>query len=174
MPAGPSELGFVYFAAAKLVGYTSFCKWVIAPQLAWTEGGASNASSASSSEIGLMLNWIDSDPSEEKHPTLPSAWKAGAIRTLIGIAVGAVVGLAFWKIPFFAKHDIFDNGLFFGLLVPVRVAEWWSLLALVYREFPISGRWRMAIIGEGIVGSFVLDALGVIFAFVMPGGMWVC
>ena len=174
MPAGPSELGFVYFAAAKLVGYTAFCKWVIAPQLASDEGGASNALSASGTDTGLMLNWIDADSSEGKPPALPSAWKAGAVRTLIGVVVGAAVGIAFWKIPFFAKHDIVDNGVFFGLLVPVRVAEWWLLLVWVYREFPISRGWRMAIIGEGIIGSFVIDALGVIFAFVMPGGMWVC
>lgn len=64
-----------------------------------------------------MQNWIDADPSEEKPPALPPPWKAGAIRTLIGVVVGAVVGLAFWKIPFFAKHDIFDNGMFFRLLV---------------------------------------------------------
>jgi hypothetical protein len=174
MPAGPSELGFVYFAAAKLVGYTAFCKWVIAPQLASTEGGASNALSASGSDTGLILNSIDADASEGRDPILPSAWKAGAIRTLIGVVVGAVVGLAFWRIPYFANHDLFDNGMFFVIPVPVRVAEWWLLLAWVYWAFPISGSWRMAIIGEGIVGSFALDALGVIFAFVMPGGRWVC
>jgi hypothetical protein len=149
MPAGPSELGFVYFAAAKLAGYTAFCKWVVTPQLSYAYAGDSSRES-------------------------PSAWKAGSARTLIGVGIGVVLGLAFWRIPYFANHDFYDNGVFFLVLLPVRIGEWWLLLRWIYRDFPVSPRRRAAIIAEGIVASFVLDLVGVFTAFVAPGGMWVC
>jgi hypothetical protein len=147
MPAGPSELGFVYFAAAKLVGYTAFCKWVITPQLTYAG---------------------------DSQPSLPSVWKAGAARTLIGVGIGVIIGLAFWRIPYFATHDFYDNGIFFLVLLPVRIGEWWLLLRWIYRDFPVAGRRRAAIIAEGILASFILDLIGVLTALVMPGGMWVC
>jgi hypothetical protein len=168
MPAGPGELGFVYFAVAKFAGYTAFCKWAIAPQL-FDAGSESAATPAIRTLFGPTA-----DLSGKVHSTLPAAWKAGAVRTLIGLAIGAVVGLAFWKIPYFEQHDLFDNGIFFLLLVPVRVGEWWLLLRWVYGEFPLTGKLRSAIIAEGILASFVLDALGVFTAFYLPGGMWVC
>jgi hypothetical protein len=33
MSAGPAAGGFAYFAIAKFIGYTAFCRWVIEPRL---------------------------------------------------------------------------------------------------------------------------------------------
>ena len=147
MPAGPSELGFVYFVAAKYLGYTGFCRAVVQPQCIDEESNAAR---------------------------IPSAWKAGAVRTGIGIAIGVVVGLGFWKIPYFARHEFFDNGMFFLLLVPVRIFEWWLLLRWIYGECRLTRQQYIFLIFVGIVASFVLDGLGVLTAFVLPGGAWVC
>jgi len=147
MPAGPAELGFVYFAAAKLVGYTAFCRWAIEPQL---------------SNAGVDL------------PPIPSVWKAGAVRTFIGVGIGVTLGLGFWNVPWFAHHDLVGEPLFFLILVPVRVFEWWLLLRWIYRKHPLRRGQRIGLVVSGIVVSFVIDALGLVAAWVLPGGMWVC
>ena len=145
MPAGPSELGFLYFAAAKFAGYTAYSRWAIQPQ-------AENTGSTTKG---------------------PSAWKAGAARTLIGICAGVTVGLLFWKLPGIS-NGITATILFFAVLALVRIFEWWLLLKWLYRSFPLQHNQRNVLIGGGIVTSFVLDAVGIGAAFVLPGGMWVC
>lgn len=147
MPAGPEPLGFAYFAATKLVGYTAFCRWAIEPQLYKMEGAL---------------------------PPIPSAWKAGAVRTGIGVAIGVTVGLAFWSVPWFATHDFVATPLFFSLLIPIRIFEWWLLLRWIYGHFQLSRLQRNSLIAGGIATSFALDAVGVFTAIVVPGGMWVC
>jgi len=147
MPAGPAELGFVYFAAAKLVGYTAFCRWAIGPQLSNTGVDA---------------------------PPIPSVWKAGAARTILGVAIGVTLGLGFWNVPWFAQHDVIAEPLFFAVLVPLRVFEWWLLLRWIYGKFQFRREQRIGLIAGGIAASFVLDALGLVAAWVLPGGMWVC
>jgi hypothetical protein len=147
MPAGPSAFGFVYFAAAKFAGYTAFCRYV----------------------IGLECR-----DRETPTPPIPSAWKAGAVRTGIGLVVGTVVGLSFWRIPYFAQHDPWDTPIFFAILIPIRIAEWWLLLHWIYRVFDFSPIQKAKLILLGIVTSFALDGLGILVAFVLPGGMWVC
>jgi hypothetical protein len=151
MAAGPDFLGFVYFAAAKFAGYTLYCRWGIGPQVEYEATRA------------------DIDP-----PPLPNVWKSGGLRTLIGLAMGAVVGLGFWSIPYFAKHDAIAEPIFFGGLVPVRIFEWWLLLALLYKAFPIRTSKRATLIAVGILVSFALDAIGILAAFILPGGVWVC
>jgi hypothetical protein len=143
MPAGPGPTGFVYFIAAKYVGYTAYCRWAIQPRVQQSEN------------------------------PVRSAWIAGALRTLIGVAIGAVVGLSFWKIPYFASHDNGSEAAFWGLLVPVRIGEWWLLLQLMYKGL-LNRRQRLGLIGGGIFTSFALDFIGVVCAFALPGGMWVC
>lgn len=144
-------MGFVYFAAAKYAGYTAFCKWFIGSQL----------------EDTPLLGTQGAAP-------LPSVWKAGAARTLIGLAFGAVVGLGFWSIPYFSTHDALAEPLFFVGLIPVRIFEWWLLLAWIYNAFPVSPKRRALIILVGILVSFALDVLGIASAFALPGGVWVC
>jgi hypothetical protein len=164
MPGGPAAIGFVYFAAAKLVGYTAFCRWAIQPQ----------AEFALNLQASGMTASTPLTSSEDYARRVPAAWKAGAVRTLIGVAIGAAVGLGFWKIPYFAEHDFIDQFWFFALLVPVRIGEWWLLLKWIYRESRFSERQKIALIATGIVASFVLDALGVVTAMILPGGFWVC
>lgn len=64
--------------------------------------------------------------------------------------------------------------LFFTLLVPVRVGEWGLLLWWVYRLKLFSNLSCIKLITFGLLVSFALDALGIITALVLPGGMWVC
>jgi len=146
MPAGPAALGFAYFAAAKLAGYTLFCRFAVEPKVL---------------SVG------------EDRPA-PPAWVAGAVRTLIGVGIGAIVGVGFWKIPWFEKHSSWGLVLFFVFLVPVRVFEWWLLLRWFYPRHSIDRGQYAGLIAGGIVTSFALDALGVVAAWVLPGGMWVC
>jgi hypothetical protein len=151
MPAGAAPLGLLYFVAAKFAGYTAFCRWAIQPQVDFAISSGNAPSTAA----------------------VPNAWKAGGVRTLIGVGIGAVVGLAFWSIPFFAHHDNLDEAMFFGLLIPVRVFEWWLLLHWIYKT-PLSSKTRTVLIIVGILVSFALDVIGVVTVFVVPGGVWVC
>jgi hypothetical protein len=147
MPAGPSEFGFVYFVAAKYAGYTAFSRWILAPRLG---------------------------PADSTYTKIPSPFFGGLVRTLIGVGVGALVGLGFWKIPAFESHSGLATTLFFVLLIPLRIGEWWVLLKTVYREFRCPAEDQTRIIVMGIFTSFCLDALGILAAFILPGGMWVC
>jgi hypothetical protein len=144
MPAGGTELGYVYFAATKLLGYSGYCRWVINPKITTVAGKA------------------------------PSFWKAGAWRTVIGVCVGIIVGFSFWKIPWFTSRDNLSETLFFVFLLPVRIGEWLLLLRTTYVSYPLPGGTQGTIIAGGIVASFVLDAIGILAAFALPGGMWVC
>jgi hypothetical protein len=147
MPFGGTEVGFMYFTAAKLAGYTAYCHWAIEPQIAKLEVPTAK---------------------------IPAAWKAGAVRTLIGLGIGAVVGLSFWKIPYFSHSDGMATYIFFAFLIPVRVLEWRLLFRWVYGRFPLHGSSRSKLVGGGVVTSFALDALGILAAFVLPGGIWIC
>ena len=140
-------MGFVYFAAAKFGGYSAFCRYIIGPNCA---------------EIAA------------KETRIPSAWMAGGVRTGIGLLLGTIVGLGFWKIPYFSHRDAFDTPAFFLVLIPVRIAEWAILLRWIYRDFPFGRGQSATIISIGIVTSFALDGLGVLAAWVLPGGLWVC
>ena len=147
MPAGPTELGFVYFAAAKVIGYTAFCHFVVRNHL----------------------------KALAPESAMPSSWSGGIIRASIGVAVGAVVGLSFWKIPALSSHDSqVAELLFFCLLIPVRIGEWYFLLRTVYRRFPLPRSTSAGIIAKGIFASFALDFFGIITALVIPGGAWIC
>jgi hypothetical protein len=147
MPAGGEPLGFVYFVGVKYAGYTAYCAWAI--QRAVRKVAVPGAT-----------------------PVAP--WLAGGARTLIGVVVGAAVSLGYWAIPFFSTHDGWMRWLFFGLLIPVRVGEWWLLLRWIYGGFSLQDSTRWKLIAGGIGTSFGLDGLGIVAAFVLPGGLWVC
>jgi len=162
MPAGGQVMGFTYFAAAKYLGYTAFCRLVIQPRcarsfVAYHAGHQVDQQADGQSEI----------------PPIPSPWKAGLVRTLIGVTIGAVVGLGFWKIPYFAHADDSASIYFFTLLVPIRIVEWQLLLRWAYRDFHFDVR-ELRIPVLGLLASFALDALGILAAFVLPGGFWIC
>ena len=105
---------------------------------------------------------------------MPSAWKSGLVRTGIGVAVGTVVGLAFWKLLPFEWLDRYGGVLFWCGLIPVRVLEWYFFLWLLYRQCHLRPRQRALAITGGIVMSFLLDAVGVFTMLIVPGGAWVC
>jgi len=104
-----------------------------------------------------------------------SAWKAGAVRTLIGMVAGAAY-FGVWRLidPRHLGMGGSDIPWTYLLgLVPVRVAEWWFLIWLFYdRELrQIAKDWRM--VGLGTVWSYVLDAPA-IFGFLATAGVWIC
>lgn len=168
MPAGPAPLGFAYFLSAKLLGYTAFCRWVVNPkEIARRERRMVPA-------IGAAVPGLATFETAGGPNDVPSAFKSGGIRTLIGLAVGVSVGLGFWAIPYFSAHDTVGTVLFFSLLVPVRVGEWWLLFRWVYGMRPFSDSSGFNLIALGILVSFVLDALGMVTAIAFPGGIWVC
>jgi len=109
---------------------------------------------------GRVLNYAYNLP-------VHSAWKVGGVRTAIGLGAGAAVGAA-------ALFIHMPGWSFFGGLIPIRVLEWGLLLRLYYESrFLGTGRaWRWSAAGVG--WSFVLDAIGIGAALVVPGGFWVC
>ena len=163
MPAGPGELGYAYFAGVKFIGYSAYCRFALQRKQKAQLPDASPVAAGS-----LSSGQADTSTSEI------SPWIAGAVRTAIGIVVGAVVGVTFWKIPFFAHRDNLDELLFFSLLVPVRVGEWWLLMRIFYKGLLQHRTLAIIMIIAGILVSFGLDALGVVAAWILPGGMWVC
>ena len=106
-----------------------------------------------------------------------SAWKVGAVRTLIGMTAGA----AYFGLWFVVDRGGYHPGGGFGSspfpylagLLPVRIAEWWLLIWLFYdRELREPAKdWRM--VGLGTLWSYVLDA-PVIAGFIATAGFWVC
>ena len=64
--------------------------------------------------------------------------------------------------------------VFFGLLIPIRLAEWSLLIHLFFdRELTQRGR-DLRYAARGTFWSFLLDAVGIGAAFVVPGGFWIC
>jgi hypothetical protein len=137
---GPAPLGFAYFSAIKLAGYTA---------AAWY----------------FKRNYQRPDS---------SIWKFGAARTALGIAAGLSYGAAWW---FFAGrfHLIPDSGsLFLALLFPIRLGEWSLILWLFFER---NSTQRGHLVRNSLLGtvwSYVLDAIGISAAFVIPGGIWIC
>jgi hypothetical protein len=145
VPFGPGALGLLYFVGTKFAGYSAYAAYFI----------------------------NRSEPVKLQHQSVPSPLLAGAVRTAIGVGIGAVVGILFWKIPEVSSAEKSGDMLFFLFLVPVRVFEWWALLGTVYRNFSFGGM-SARLIGGGILASFLLDAVGIACTFVLPGGIWVC
>jgi len=107
-----------------------------------------------------------------------ASWKVGAVRTLIGMAAGAVYFFALWFLFDRTAHP--PGGMFGGVptlylagLLPVRIAEWWLLIWLFYDRAlsqPAKG-WRM--VGLCTIWSYVLDAPA-IAGFFATAGFWIC
>jgi len=98
-----------------------------------------------------------------------NAWKVGAVRTAIGVAAGSAYFAAWLHL----KIDVSPAVWFLGLC-PIRVLEWGLLLRIFFepRLLRTARSWEYTV--YGIVWSFMLDAIGVAAAFVVPGGVWVC
>jgi hypothetical protein len=123
-----------------------------------------------SAYAALLNSSVSKEPSK-----VPSAWKSGLVRTGIGVAVGTVVGLTFWKLlPSGGWLNRHGDALFWWGLVPVRVLEWYFFLWLLYRQYHLRLSQTAFAITSGIVVSFLLDGVGVFAMLVVPGGAWVC
>ncbi len=145
MPGGPTEVGFAVFAAVKLAGYV----------------GAARA-----------LKW---GYPASRHGVL----KVGAARTAIGVVAGLTYG-ALWiwvlekaLIPGVSEMTMLSI-YYFALLLPLRVAEWAFTIWLFFDRHFQDKRKLMKWITLGIACSYLLDAVGLFSAFVVPGGFWIC
>jgi hypothetical protein len=145
MPGAPTEVGYVVFAGVKLLGYV----------------GAARA-----------LKWAYPD---SRHGFL----KVGVARTGIGIVAGFAYGAAWiWlleKALIPGVNEITMLSIYYlFLLLPLRVAEWGFTLWLFFDRGFVDKAKALKWIGFGVLCSYVLDAVGLVGAFVVPGGFWIC
>src|ERR1700745_1758544 len=146
MPFGPEPLGFGYFVAAKFAGYSCY---------------------------SAIVNRSESLQAE--NAPKPNALLAGLLRTLIGAAIGVLLGISYWRLAArFSAIESLGVPIFFALLLPVRIFEWYLLWYLLYRKLQLDNGVRSAFIFAGIIISFALDAVGTLARLVGPGGVWVC
>lgn len=144
MPMGPGLAGLAYFTGVKLAGYTGYAYF-------------------------LRDKLFD----DQANGGVGRTFKIGGTRTGIGLAAGVAYGALVMTTGIFVSGD--SPGLFYMLgLLPVRLAEWWFLLWLFFRH-KMGDRTQTAWgIGLGTVVSYLLDAVGIGAALVLPGGVWVC
>lgn len=152
MAMGPGLGGFIYFAGVKFLGYSAFAHL-------------------------LRKRFDDTDKTPWR--TL----KIGGTRTLIGIGVGVCYGLVIGlagqalsevKQAKWLQAEWLGYVLFFGGLLPVRLAEWYWLLRIAFKEKVRRHPETPRGLALGTLVSYGLDAIGIAAAFVLPGGMWVC
>ena len=106
-----------------------------------------------------------------------NVWFVGLARTGIGLVAGTLFG-GTWIL----LSMRFDNNwpdwlaatVFFGLLIPIRLAEWSLLIHLFFDRGLVERTRDFKLATAGSLWSFVLDAVGIFSAFVVPGGFWVC
>ena len=106
-----------------------------------------------------------------------NVWKVGLVRTVIGLVFGFAFG-GVWIL----LSNRFENTwpdwlagcLFFGLLLPIRLVEWSILIHWYFDRGLIQRARDLKYAVAGIAWSFVLDGAGIAFAFVVPGGFWIC
>jgi hypothetical protein len=55
-----------------------------------------------------------------------------------------------------------------------QTGKWWLLLRWIYGKGMFARGTMARLIGAGIAVSFALDFLGIVAAWVLPGGLWVC
>ena len=65
----------------------------------------------------------------------------------------------------------YGGAVFFGALVPIRIAEWYFFLWLLYRGFNFGRRDLARFISTGVVVSFVLDLVAGYAMVNAPGGL---
>ncbi len=106
-----------------------------------------------------------------------SPWKVGLARTLIGLGAGITFGLAFMFLTESLANK-WSTGLsaiaFFGGLIPIRLAEWALLIHIFFDRGLVQRAKDFKYASAGAAWSFLLDAVGVAAALVIPGGIWVC
>lgn len=105
------------------------------------------------------------------------AAKVGLARTGIGLVAGTLFGGIWLLLSMRVEHwwpDWMAGFVFFGVLIPIRLAEW-SLLIHIFFDWGLVQRARdLEFAAYGSLWSFVLDAVGILAALVVPGGFWIC
>ncbi|HKW35488.1 MAG TPA: hypothetical protein VJN92_20925 [Candidatus Acidoferrum sp.] len=107
----------------------------------------------------------------------PSAWLVGLVRTGIGLVAGTLFGGIWLLFGTFSANrwpGWAAASLFFGLLIPIRLAEWSLLIHFFFDRGLVERARDLKLAAAGSVWSFVLDGVGIVSAFVIPGGFWVC
>jgi len=148
MAGAPTGLGFACFAGIKFGGYAAY---------------------------SALLNRTKAV--KRAGCELPSFWTGGLVRCGIGIVAGVAYGFGFWLAMQRASIQFADNygvTLFFGLLVPIRVAEWLLFLWLLYRSCQLTAKEKIIPVVGGIATSFLLDAITISSLIYVPGAAWVC
>jgi hypothetical protein len=104
----------------------------------------------------------------------PNVWSAGLTRTGIGIAAGLLYGSLWIFVLSKFVADSYSGVLYYVFLLPIRIGEW-SLLIWLFFDRGLQARARMwKYVAFGTLCSYILDAIGVGAALVLPGGLWVC
>lgn len=106
-----------------------------------------------------------------------NAWVVGLARTGIGLVAGTLFG-GIWILVGTLFHGKWPASavalLFFGLLIPIRLAEWSLLIHFFFDRGLVQRAKDLKIATVGSAWSFALDGIGIVSAFVIPGGFWVC
>ena len=145
MAGAPTGVGYGVFLGAKLAGY-----------------------------LGVARALKTAYP-EATHSTI----KVGLTRTGIGVTAGLAYG-AIWiwllekaLVPHVSEMTMLSI-YYFALLLPLRVGEWgftiWLFFDRGFRDSHKMIRWIVL----GVIGSYLLDGLALVGAFVAPGGFWIC
>jgi hypothetical protein len=106
-----------------------------------------------------------------------NVWIVGLARTGIGLAAGIAFG-GLWIL--LSNHfenkwpDAVASAVFLGLLIPIRLVEWSILIHFFFDRGLVRRAKDLKYIAFGSLWSFVLDAVGILAAFVVPGGFWIC
>jgi hypothetical protein len=106
-----------------------------------------------------------------------NVFQVGLARTGIGLVVGTLFGGAAILLASSAHTDSGYNlvsVLFFALLIPIRLGEWSLLIHFFFDRGLIKRAKDLRYAALGTVWSFLLDAVGIYAAFVVPGGVWIC
>ena len=104
-------------------------------------------------------------------------WRVGLARTGIGLVAGTLFGGVWILLSSLLENKWSDpvaGTVFFGLLIPVRLAEWSLLIHFYFDEGLVQRAKDLKFAAFGSLWSFVLDAVGIFAAFVVPGGFWIC
>jgi len=145
MAGAPTATGFVYFAGVKAIGYT-------AASFVFKRGYRALA------------------------PVKANILTVGLTRTGIGLLAGLTYG-GLWILSANQMHAQESEKLFlyyYSFLLPVRLVEW-TFLIWIFFDRGLHDRSRLwKYVAFGTICSYVLDAIGVGAAFVLPGGIWVC
>ena len=148
MSADSIYRGIAYFAAVKFLGYTVY-----------------------GHVLRKMFFEEEPDASDGRRAAWFRAFKIGAIRTLIGLLVGAGYA-ALVRTGIFG--DLAAPVFLLGLL-PVRIGEWLLLFRIVFKHGVSDwGKTAWAVF-VGIIVSYGLDFAGIVAGLALPGGVtWIC